>query len=439
MPIEIRMPRLTDAMTEGTVVTWYKQPGASVRRGESLAELEADKSMVDLLAPADGVLERIVAGLPGAPVPVGTVIAILAPSQELVIEGGRTSQNLAVESSRFPGSAPAPQLSSDRVQTAESITRPAAATGSIAAAMTPEPAGKHDMTPLAFEIASQAELDLSALHANHPTGRILAREVLERLAAGSGQTTGRAPGLIGHAPGEFPAGSSSIPIPCEDRPLNATRKLSARRLRESKQEIPHYYLTIDCEIDRLLSLRTELASSQAGAIHYSLNDFLVRAAVLALRAVPEANAAWTETAIRVYGPVHLAIAVATPGGLRAPVVRNAETMRFSQLVESVRDRIARARTGRLEPADYQNGTFTISNLGMYGVDSFAAIINPPQAAILACGRARRRPVVQGDSIVPATVMQCTLSADHRVIDGADGARFLSCFQRLLEHPIALLA
>jgi pyruvate dehydrogenase E2 component (dihydrolipoamide acetyltransferase) len=290
-------------------------------------------------------------------------------------------------------------------------------------------------TPLARSMAVQAGLDLSSIRGSGPRGRIVRADVLAALGLESKAEDAR-PARTTAAPATRPPSSASAPF--DEVPHSRVRRVIAERLGESKRTIPHFYLEASCRVDALLKLREEIAASQGEGIKPSINDFALRAAALALKKVPEANASWTDAATRRYRRIDLAFAVATEGGLVAPVIRDADRKGLAELGEEVRDLATRAREGRLRLEELDGGTFTVSNLGMFGVDAIYAIVNPPQAAILGLGAAQPRPVAEDGSVVVATVMSCTLSADHRVLDGATGARFLGAFKGLIERPLNMI-
>lgn len=404
MPTEIRMPRVIDSMTHGAVAAWRKAEGESVRAGEVLAEIEADKATVDLESPGAGTLAKILVPAGTDKVEVGTVLA--------VVEEVGSAQ-------RVPGNG---------------VSAPASTSGphdpAIAeVAATPSPSDSGLAGPLAASMARQAGLDLASLTGTGESGRILANDVMRALG-GSARAAGPAPSV--KVPGPPAAGPEA-----DSLPHTRLRRVIAERLGASKRTIPHFYLEVQCEVDALLRLKEEL-SKRSGGPRLSINDLAVRAAALALRAVPEVNASWTDEAVRRYRRVDLAVAVATDAGLVAPVIRDADRKGLAELASELRDLAARARVGTLRPEELEGGTFTISNLGMHGVDAMVAIINPPQAGILGLGAAAPRPVARDGSVVVATMMTCTLSADHRVLDGATGARLLTAFRDSLERPLTML-
>jgi pyruvate dehydrogenase E2 component (dihydrolipoamide acetyltransferase) len=293
--------------------------------------------------------------------------------------------------------------------------------------------GRVFASPLARRMADQAGVDISTVSGSGPNGRIVKADV-KAVIAGGVRASGAAPA---NAPAAVP--SADVPgMPSFDATPNTTmRKVIARRLTESKQFAPHFYLTVDCEIDALLATRKQLNEKLANG-KVSVNDLVIRASAIALKQVPAANASWTETETRVYHSVDISVAVAIEGGLITPVIRGAQNKGLAEIATEMKDLATRARNGKLMPEEFQGGTFSISNLGMFGVKDFAAVINPPQGAILAVGAGEQRPVVKDGALAIATVMSCTLSVDHRVVDGAIGAQFMATFKKLIEDPLTML-
>ena len=410
MPIRILMPALSPTMTEGTLARWLKGEGDAVELGDIVAEVETDKATMEIEAVDEGVLGRIL-------VPEGTEgVQINTPIAVLVGEG-ESAEAIA----EAPPPSPAPALSP----------------GGNGASPAPQPAERIFASPLARRMAAQAGIDLASLSGSGPRGRIVKRDIEAALAkADAAPAPGPAAAPSAPAPRapEAPAapGSGVVAVP-----NTGMRKTIARRLAESKQTIPHFYLTVDCDIDALLKTRQEL-NARSDAYRLSVNDFVVKAAALALRKTPEANASWTDAATLRYERVDIAVAVAVEGGLVTPVVRDADNKGLAEISAEMADFAARARDGKLKPEEYRGGGFSVSNLGMYGVREFAAVINPPQAGILAVGAGEKRPAVKDGALAIATMMSCTLSGDHRVIDGAIGARFLAAFKRLVEDPLTML-
>lgn len=426
MAIEIKLPSVAAGMEEATLVRWVKSEGESVTKGEALAELETDKAVMEVEAEASGVLGRVL--VPGNTdgVPVGTVIGVLMePGEEALALGGYSAEPSAaaeIAPACAPGGAPADASRSDRDDTTPVQRSPRAVEGAE---------GRIFASPLARRLAAEQGIALEGLVGSGPHGRIVRLDV-ER-ARDSG------PASVAAAPAEGMSAASSERV--ETIPHSGMRKTIARRLSESKQQVPHFYLTIDCQLDELLELRERLnAKGERAEPRYrlSVNDFVAFAAAKALRRVPEVNASWSDEAILQFRDVDICVAVATSGGLVTPVVREADRKGLATLSGEIRELAHRARDGKLALADYQGGGFTISNLGMYGVREFAAIVNPPQAAILAVGAVEKRPMVRDDRLAVGNLMTLTLSADHRVVDGAVGARLLAELKALLEDPLELL-
>ncbi len=405
MPIEILMPAVAPSMTEGNIVRWAKKQGDTVKQGEILLELETDKAVVEVQAQQDGVLGAILVPEGTNGVKVDTVIALLAAKGEdpatLAVAAGAPKAAAAAASST-PGAAASPAV-------------PAQAPAS------PKTGARIFASPLARRVATDLHVDLARVSGSGPNGRVLKADVEAASRAGAA------------APAFAPAPGGPA---YEDIPHSNTRRVIAQRLSEAKRSVPHFYLTIDCDVDALLRARKQ-ANEMTEGLKLSMNDLVIKAVAMALRKVPAANAAWTENAIRRFRDVDVAVAVAAPSGLITPLVRAADAKSLRQISAEMKELAARARAGRLRPDEYQGGGFTISNLGMYGIREFAAIINPPQACILAVGASEQRPVVRNGALAVATMMTCTLSVDHRAVDGVLGAEFLAAFRKLIESPVAL--
>jgi pyruvate dehydrogenase E2 component (dihydrolipoamide acetyltransferase) len=383
MPREIVMPQLSETMAEGDLVAWLVPEGAKLRAGEPIAEIETDKSTVELEAPEDGTLERIVARAGTQAVAVGQVLAILRGVAERDSAGANTT----------------------------SATSAAAPRGA---------------SPLARRMAAHSGLDIEAIAGSGADGRIVRSDVeraLGRLAVPH----------VASEPKRATADSESYRV----ERLSRARRTIGERLGAAKRDIPHFYLHVDCEIGASVSLREQL-NRRSPTRRYSLTDFVVRAVALALRDVPALNASYVDGELRLHEEVDVAIAVASDAGLITPIVRSAARKSLAEISDEARELVARAREGRLAPHEYQGGTFSVSNLGMFGVDGLYAIVNPPQLAILGVGRVHPRPVARDGAIVVEPVTQLTLSADHRVVDGAIGAKFLGTIRARLEDPLSLL-
>jgi pyruvate dehydrogenase E2 component (dihydrolipoamide acetyltransferase) len=450
MPTNILMPALSPTMTEGKLAKWLKKEGDEVKAGDVIAEIETDKATMEVEAVDEGRLQKIL-------VPAGTDgIQVNAPIAVLLGEGEDPSA-VAVAAPATPPKPPAaaappkPPVAvappAPAVSTAPPPAKPAPATS--AAPIPAVSANKGErlfVSPLARRIAADAGLDLNSISGSGPHGRIVKADVEAARSRGPASRPA-APAAAG-----APAGIAAAPalsavavaggIAHHVVPHTPMRRVIARRLTEAKQHIPHFYLTIDCEIDALLKLRADLNAKSPekgeGVYKLSVNDFIIRASAAALRKVPAANAAWSDEGIVMFDAVDISIAVAIPGGLITPIIRDADAKGLATISNEMKTLAGKAREGKLKLEEFQGGTFSISNLGMFGIKDFAAVINPPQGAILAVGVGEQRPVVKGGALAIATVMSCTLSVDHRVVDGAVGAEFFAAFKKLIEDPITLL-
>jgi pyruvate dehydrogenase E2 component (dihydrolipoamide acetyltransferase) len=408
MPIEVILPKVDMDMAAGTISRWLVKDGDRVKKGATIFEIETDKSTMEVEAPGDGTIGQISAR-EGAVVPVGVAVAF-------IFGEGEDASAL-----RLPTAAPAKAVEAPKVQIPASEIAPISTGDSL----------KPRATPLARRIAREHGLDLAAIIGQGPRGRIRADDVQGHLD--KPQPT----------PVEKPAAPSENHdlVPRSGNydlvPIDAMRRVIAERLTFSKTTVPHFYLSAACDMEKLLKLRAEINAVET-LPKLSVNDFIVKALALALKQVPEANASWSDEGIRRYRAVDVSVAVAVEGGLFTPVLRAADSKTLGQIGAEVKELATRAKERKLQPADYAGGSTTLSNLGMYGIESFAAIINPPQATILAVGAATRRPVVVGEEIRVGTRMDCTLSCDHRVVDGALGAQLLAAFRALIEQPLRLL-
>ncbi len=426
MATNILMPALSPTMTEGTLARWLKKEGDSIRAGDVIAEIETDKATMEVEAVDEGVLGRILVAEGSAGVKVNAPIAVLVAEGEKLPDGAAPAKPEAAKpEAAKPGAAkpePAP---------AAPAAKPAAAT--------PESADHGErifVSPLARRMAHQAGIDLAQLSGSGPNGRIVKADIeaaLRKPAAAPTQAAAIAPAA--------PA-ASAITAPHELVPHSSMRKIIARRLSEAKQQIPHFYLALDIALDALLDLRVTLNAKAPkdgpGAFKLSVNDLIIKAAAIALRRVPRVNASFTEDGIAFYRDVDISVAVAIPDGLITPIIRGADQKGLAAISVEMKTLAERARAGKLKPEEYQGGGFSISNLGMYGISAFSAIINPPQSAILAVGAGEKRAVVKGDAVAIATMMTCTLSVDHRVVDGALGAEWLAAFKAIIEDPLSLM-
>jgi len=449
MPTPILMPALSPTMTEGKLAKWLKHEGDEVKAGDVLAEIETDKATMEVEAVDEGKIGKLLVAEGSEGVKVNTPIALL-------LGEGEDAKSLAASAAAAPAKPPAAQApaapAAQAPAQAAPAPRPLSSAAPPAAAAVAPAASAHGngedrifASPLARRMAQQAGLDLKSLRGSGPHGRIV-RADIEASLGGAPPAPHRAAAEAAAAP-RAPARPPSPLIeppgaaPYREVPNSTVRKVIARRLTEAKQLQPHFYLSIDCELDALLKLRQEL-NARAGegkdAYKLSVNDFVIRASALALRKVPAANASWTEDAVRLYERADISVAVAIPSGLITPIIRGAEAKGLAEISNEMKDLAARAREGKLKLEEFQGGTFSVSNLGMYGIREFAAVLNPPQGAILAVGAGEQRPIVKAGALAIATVMTCTLSVDHRVVDGAIGAEFLAAFKKLIEDPLTML-
>jgi pyruvate dehydrogenase E2 component (dihydrolipoamide acetyltransferase) len=432
MATNILMPALSPTMTEGTLARWLKKEGETIKAGDVIAEIETDKATMEVEAVDEGVLGKIL--VPGGTegVKVNDVIAVL-------VEPGEAAPTGAAPAAPKPVAAPAPAAAPP----------PASTSSSMSPAPVAAPSQNKDRvfaSPLARRMAQQAGLDLTTVTGSGPQGRIVKADVEAAMNRPAAPTRAAAPvtvpaGMPAAAPAPKPA-TVAITAPVNAVPNSSMRKVIARRLSESKATIPHFYVAMDIELDALLKLRAELNAQApkdgAGAFKLSVNDLIIKACAVALRRHPGVNASWTEDAILQFQDVDISVAVAIPDGLITPIVKKADQKGLATISNEMKDLAARAKSGKLKPEEFQGGGFSISNMGMYGVSHFAAIINPPQAGILAVGAGEQRPVVKNGALAIATVMTCQLSVDHRVIDGALAAEFMQTLKGLIENPLSLM-
>ena len=475
MSVNILMPALSPTMEKGNLAKWLKKEGDKIKPGDVIAEIETDKATMEVEAVDEGTLGKIVVPEGTADVPVNQVIAVLLEEGEDKAAISTTKPALQTQQkspTKTQAASPSPQPSPRRgegVMPAKPLPPSATSTspqreevgvrsaagegirGNGKGAAEQPIAGKGPggvfASPLARRLAKEGGIDLSRMQGSGPHGRIVARDV-ESAKAGAPM---RAPGAPGARPFEMPSAIPDDKIRAlfeegsyEFAPHDLMRKAIARRLTESKLTIPHYYLTIDCEIDELLKAREEInASAAKGAdgkprFKLSVNDFVIKALALALIKVPDANVSWLDSGMLKHKHADIGVAVAIQGGLITPIIRHAEEKTLGVISNEMRDLSARARNRRLKPHEYEGGSAAVSNLGMYGVKEFAAVINPPHATILAVGAGEPRAVVKNGKLAVATVMSATLSADHRAVDGAVGAELLAAFKNNIEKPVSLL-
>jgi pyruvate dehydrogenase E2 component (dihydrolipoamide acetyltransferase) len=438
MPIEILMPALSPTMEEGTLAKWLVKEGDTVSSGDIIAEIETDKATMEFEAVDEGTIGKIIVPEGSEGVKVNALIAVL-------LEDGEDA------SDAVPSSASSDDAGDKAAATAVSA-EPATPTAEPSAAPAPAAPAASDGTrifasPLARRIAADKGLDLSALQGSGPHGRIVKADVLAAGDAPAKPAPTAGPAVSTTKPAPAPSVSGDVVAKIyADRefteiPLDGMRKTIAARLTEAKQTIPHFYLRRDIKIDNLLSFRGQLNKQlESRGIKLSVNDFIIKACALALQTVPAANAVWASDRVLQLTPSDVAVAVAIEGGLFTPVLKDAEQKSLSTLSAEMKDLATRARSKKLAPHEYQGGSFAISNLGMFGIDNFDAVINPPHGAILAVGAGVKKPVIDEDGQVSvATVMSVTLSVDHRVIDGALGAELLQAIVDNLENPMGMLA
>ncbi len=429
---EIIMPKMGDAMTEGKVIRWYKKAGDAVKKGEPLLEIETDKVNLDLEAEEDGVLGEILVD-EGATADVGTTLARLG-------DGGAPAAPKKKEEKpeAKPEAEPAPEPEKKpKEKAAAAKEAPAVAKEAPAAAQeapAPTPGRPVRSSPLARKMARELGVDLGGVPGSGPQGRVIAADIKKAAEAPA------RPAAAGAAKAPAPERRPALPAPqkLEEKsiPLSAMRRTIAKRLIESLGPIPHFFLTVEADVTELQRLREQLGEISGAKV--SVNDFLVRAAALALHHHPNVNASFGEDAIVQHGEANVGIAVATPEGLITPVIRNADSKTVTDIAAEVRDLAGRARNRKLRPDEYQGSTLTISNLGMYGIEEFTAVINPPNAAILAVGAAGPKPVVVDGKIRIRERMRITMSCDHRVVDGAAGAEYLRTLVTYLEQPLRIV-
>ena len=442
MPIELKMPALSPTMEEGTLAKWLVKEGDAVKSGDILAEIETDKATMEFEAVDEGTIAKILVPEGTDGVKVGAPIAIMAGEGEDASNAAAAAPKADTAPPPAPKPAPAPKADVTPAPPPQTAVETPAAPAQPAAA--PRAEGERiKASPLAKRLAQAQGIDLKTIQGSGPGGRIV-RADLGKAAGGvaaAPATAAAAPtaqaGIATHlvTPGPF-----EEDIPHEVIKLSNVRKTIARRLTESKQQIPHIYLTVDIQLDALLKLRSELNKGlESRRIKLSVNDLMIKALAMALIEVPECNVSFAGDHLFKYSRADISVAVSIPGGLITPIVAGADTKSVSAVATEIHDLAARAKDGKLQPQEYQGGTASLSNMGMYGIKNFEAVINPPQGMIMAIGAGEKRPYVINDSLQIATVLSATGSFDHRAIDGADGARLMQAFKRLVENPLGMLA
>ena len=449
MPTNILMPALSPTMEKGNLAKWLKKEGDKVKSGDVIAEIETDKATMEVEAVDEGTLARIVVPEGTQDVAVNDVIAVLAADGEDVKAAG------AAAASSPPKAAPVAQAPAAKPAAAEPVAAKAPAPAAAAPAPAPakEPAPQTNgharifSSPLARRLAKEAGIELTRINGSGPHGRVIARDV-EEAKSGKGLK----------APAAAPAGAPSIAPSMSDKQIRALfedgsyeviphdgmRRTIAQRLTASVQTVPHFYLTMDCNIGKLVEAREEINAAAPRdkdgkpAYKLSVNDFVIKALAIALQRIPNANVSWTEGGMLKHKHSDVGVAVAMPGGLITPIIRKAETKPLSTISAEMKDFAARARARKLKPEEYQGGTTAVSNLGMYGIKDFTAVINPPHATILAVGTGEERAIVKHGKIEVAQIMSVTLSCDHRAVDGALGAELIGAFKMLIENPVMMV-
>jgi len=428
---------LPSAMEKGTLLRWLKREGDRIQPGDILAEVETDKAMMELEATHEGVLSKIVVQAGSTELAADTVLAMLASPADAAATTSATAE--VSTPARMSGSEPAAWMP----QTADQAPAPVERTVATHLASEPERGTRIFASPRARRLASESGINLANLSGSGPRGRIIERDIEAAKGGGTASVPPAGAYHFANAAGPAPPGLIASAVrPYTEVPHDGMRRTIAQRLSESKRTVPHFYLSIDCELDAVLSVKDQLncaLAEQDSALTYKLtvSDFLIKAWALALMRVPEANVSWTEKALLRHRHADIGVAVAVPGGLMTPILRHAEQKSLSVLSNELKALAARAQERKLRPEEYEGGTSSLSNLGMFGIKQFSAILNPPQAAILAVGAAEKRVIVKGDQPAVATVLSCTLSVDHRAVDGAVGARVLGAFKRLVENPLTL--
>jgi pyruvate dehydrogenase E2 component (dihydrolipoamide acetyltransferase) len=428
MPINVLMPALSPTMEKGNLAKWLKKEGDKIKSGDVLAEIETDKATMEVEAVDEGVLAKILVPEGTADVPVNNVIAVIAGEGE----DAKSITGPAKSAAPLAAAAPAPKP-----------VAAASANGAPVQQAQTEGGPRLFATPLARRLAKDGGIDLSKIAGSGPNGRIVERDVKSVLDSGQKPRPAPSPVFLPPSMSDAAIKSAFAPSSYREVPHDAMRKTIARRLTQA-QTIPQFYLTVDCEIDALLKLREDInkaapkAKDGTPAFKVSVNDMVVKALALALVTVPGANVTFTESAMLHHEHADVAVAVALPEGLITPIVRSADLLPLSALSAMMKDYVARAKERRLKPQEYEGGVSAISNLGMYGIKNFTAVLNPPQSSIIAIGMGEERAVVKNGAVVVATIMSATITCDHRALDGAKGAELIAAFKRLIENPVAML-
>jgi pyruvate dehydrogenase E2 component (dihydrolipoamide acetyltransferase) len=455
MPINILMPALSPTMEKGNLAKWLKKEGDKVKSGDVIAEIETDKATMEVEAVDEGTLAKILVPEGTQDVPVNDVIAVLAgDGEDVKAAGAAPQQKTEARAEAKPEAKAEAKQSKVEAPKEKAEAPPAKAPAPAPAAQASAPTaqtnghGRIFSSPLARRLAREAGIDVARINGTGPHGRVIARDV-EEAKSGKGLKAPAAAAAAG-APAIAPSMSDKQILGLYEEgsyelvPHDSMRKTIAQRLTAATQSMPTFYLTIDCDIGKLTAAREEINAAapkdkdKKPLYKLSVNDFVIKAMALALQRIPEANVSWSETAMLRHKHSDIGVAVALPFGLITPIIRQAETKSISAISNEMKDLAARARAKKLKPNEYQGGTSSVSNLGMYGIKDFTAVINPPQSSILAVGTGEQRAVVRGGQIVPATIMSVTLSCDHRAIDGALGAELIGAFKMLIENPVMMV-
>ena len=443
MPINILMPALSPTMEKGNLAKWLKKEGDKVKSGDVIAEIETDKATMEVEAVDEGTIAKILVPEGAQDVPVNDIIAVLAgDGEDVKAAGAGAGAAPAPKAAEAPKPAAAPAAAAPTPAPA-----PASATQTAAAPAKTNGHARVFSSPLARRLAKEAGIDIARIDGSGPHGRIVARDV-EGAKSGKGL---KAPAATpGAAPAIAPAMSDKQILSLFEEgsyeivPHDGMRRTIAQRLTAATQSVPTFYLTIDCDIGRLLDAREQINAAapkdkeKKPLYKLSVNDFVIKALAVALQQVPDCNVSWTEAGMVKHKHSDIGVAVAMPGGLITPIIRNAESKSLSTISNEMKDLAARARTRKLKPQEYQGGTSSVSNLGMFGISHFTAVINPPQSTILAVGASEERAVVRNGKVEAAHIMSVTLSCDHRAIDGALGAELIGAFRRLVENPVMMM-
>jgi len=431
MAVEIYMPALSPTMEKGTLAKWLVSVGDTVESGDVLAEIETDKATMEVESIDEGVIAKIYVDEGTDDVPVGKLIAVLAEEDEdtdaaiASVDSGSSDAEKAEEKPADKAESKKEEPKTEAKAEKQAETKPSKSSE------TSKDGDRIKASPLAKRLAEQAGIDLKDVKGTGPYGRIVKRDIESYEPSSKASASSKA------VKSDVPLTSGDNPY--EDQKLSTMRKTIARRLTESKQSVPHFYLTVECDLDKLLAVRRDVnIGLEARGQKVSVNDFIIKAAARALKAVPAANVQFGGDTMRWFERADISVAVAIDGGLITPVVRGACEKSLSEIADEVKDLARRAKDGKLAPEEYTGGTFSISNLGMFGIKEFSAVINPPEAAILAVGAGEQRPVVKDGELTVATMMSVTMSCDHRAIDGAVGAEFLKAFKGFLENPLTML-